>query len=222
MSKSNLLSTLIGVAAGAVAVAGYHKASSLQDEIRKPKAPIVETPSTDAIEEQVRRLETRVAILERTARSTPRDLAPPSPAPAAEPAEPAADAGHHDETEPLPKEREGLEHRKQRVSATVDAFWRLWGTKHGLTAAQSEGLAAIQVDAAKHKLDNQERMTEREMTQAAVRADNKVVNEDVRRKAQALLTPEQFAQFDADKGAEWGSSYRKVRDANAKMVATPP
>jgi hypothetical protein len=122
---------------------------------------------------------------------------------------------------PPPKDREGREHRTQRVSATVDAFWKQWGAKHGLTSTQSEGLATIQVEAAKHKLDNQERMTDREITQAAVRANNQQVNEEVRRKAQALLTPEQFAQFDAEKGAEWGSSYRKVREAAAKFAKAP-
>ena len=36
-----LFATLVGVAAGAIGVAGYHKASTLEEEVHRPKAPLV-------------------------------------------------------------------------------------------------------------------------------------------------------------------------------------
>ena len=123
---------------------------------------------------------------------------------------------------PAPKDPQKREERKQRVVTVVDAYWKEWGAKYGLIPSQTEALSSMQVDAAKRKLDNQAKLVDREITQAEARADNQAASEDVRRKAQALLTPEQFTQFEADKGAEWGSSYRKVREAHAKAAGAAP
>ena len=144
----------------------------------------------------------------------------PSAAPAAEP---AAEPGHPpDDVGPAPKEPEKREERQQRITATIDAHWKEWGAKNGLSEAQTEALSAMEVDAAKRKLDNQAKLMDHVQTQAATRADNEKTTEDVRQKARALLTPQQFTQFEADKGAEWGSSYRKVREAHAKGAAPAP
>ncbi len=79
----------------------------------------------------------------------------------------------------------------------------------------------MQVDAAKRRLDNQARLADRTITQVDGKADNAAAVEEVRQKARALLTVEQFAQFEAEKGAELGSSYRRLREAWTK-AAPPP
>jgi hypothetical protein len=223
VSKTTLFATLVGVVAGAIGVAGYRKASTLEDEIRRSKAAPVATTGDEALEAEVRRLESRVALLELRARTAPREGdgpgAPAAPAPAPAPEPPAAEPAHpHDDVGPAPKEPEKREERKQRVSATIDAFWKEWGAKNGLSPSQIQQLSAIQVEAAKRKLDNQAKMADHLITQPEARADNQAANDEVRRKAQALLSPAQLVQFEADKGAEWGSSYRKVRELHDKAA----
>ncbi len=117
---------------------------------------------------------------------------------------------------PVPKDAAQREERKQMVSNTVADHWKAWGAKHGLTARQTADLAALESDAAKRRLDNQAKLADGEITQPETRSRNQALAEEVRKKAQSLLPAEQLAQFEAEKGAEWGSSYRKVREADAK------
>ena len=221
MSKIPMIPTLVGVIAGVIGGAAYHKASSLADEVHKPKAPLVEKASVDALEDEVRRLQARVALLEVRVR-LPRESDAPSPsaAPAVDPSI-STDKERPDDVGPAPKGREKRDERKKRVAATIEAYWREWGAKHGLTSPQTESLTSMQVDVAKRKLDNQGHMADREMTQPEVRAANQVMTDEVRKKAQALLTADQFSQFEAENGAEFGSSYRKVREAHAKAAPVP-
>lgn len=205
-----MLAVAVGVAAAAIGIAGYHKASTLQEEIRRPKAPVADHPGDDDLEEAVHRLESRVARLESRDRSTARDPEP-------------ADAGPSpDDGAPASKDPHRREEHKRKVSAAVEAYWKVWGAKHGLTPTQSDALAAMQVDAAKRRLDNRARLTEREITHEQVRTEGQVITEEVRRKARALLTPEQFAEFEAEKGAETGSSYRTVRERHGRADGAPP
>jgi hypothetical protein len=64
-------------------------------------------------------------------------------------------------------------------------------------------------------------MTDHQLKQPEARADNQLATDEVRRKARELLTADQFAQFEADKGAEWGSSLRRIREAGAKAASAP-
>ncbi len=221
MPNFPLIPTLVGVIAGVIGGAAYHKASSLAEEVHKPKAALVEKTSDDALEGELRRLQTRVALLEVRAR-LPHESDAPSPA-AAPSAEPSAstDKERPDDVGPAPKGREKRDERKKRVAATIEAYWREWGAKHGLTTAQTESLTSMQVDVSQRKLDNQGHMADREMTQPEVRAANQVMTDEVRKKARALLTADQFSQFEAENGAEFGSSYRKVREAHAKATPLP-
>lgn len=228
MSKTNLFAALVAVGAGALGAAAYHKASILEQEVHHPKPTVVDRSDTEALAQDVRRLEARVAELEARAR-TREGSAPaapsPAPAPAADPdLEPVAapDAsGHPADVGQLPKDAAQREVRKERMVKTIDAFWKEWATKNGLSPTQTESLCAIEVEAAKRKLDNQARMADHEITQPQARVDNQAATDEVRRKAQGLLTPAQFAQFEADKGAEWGSSYRRVREMHDKGRAAP-
>ena len=104
----------------------------------------------------------------------------------------------------------------------MTSHWKAWAAKHGLTEQQSEVLAGVEADAATRKLENQAKLVDGTMTQPETRADNQRVNESVRRRAKALLTPEQFLQFEADRGGDWGSSIRKIREAEAKEVPGRP
>lgn len=220
-SRSWLLPTLLGVVAGAIGVSAYHKASTLQEEVHKPKAPLVEKTSDETLDATLRRLEARIALLEVRARAAPREGEAPSRAAPADPS--AADtAAPNDDATPAPKEANKREERRQRLNGVIGAYWKEWGTKHGLSPAQIDGLTAMQLEAGKRKLDNQDKMTDGKISQPEARTDNAAAVEEVRRKAKALLTPEQFAQFEAEKGAEWGSSYRKLREMHAKAGAAQP
>jgi hypothetical protein len=223
MSKMTLFATFVGVLAGAVGIAGYHKAASLQEELRRPKAPLVDGSGDQALAGEVRRLEARVALLEQRDRSAPHEVtAPSAPSPSSVPAPPSTDPSAPRETGgsayvlgPVPKDPKERDARMQRVVTTITAYWKDWGAKYGLNQGQIDALASLQADAARRKVDNQARLIDQELTQAQSRADNQAVTEEVRRKAREMLTPQQFAQFEADKGAEYGSSYRKVREAAA-------
>ncbi len=236
MSRSSLFAAFVGVAAGVVAAAGYHKAASVDEELRRIKTAKVAPARDEELAAEVRLLQSRVANLEERARSAPLER-PVATAPAAaaaapvpalvEPAAPAPatpEASHPNSVDlrALVKDPQRNAERVRRVTTTVDAYWREWGARYGLNASQIDELSAAQAANAKRKLDNQMKMVSGEITQAAARADNQTATDELRRKAQTLLTAEQFAHFDAEKGAEWGSSYRMVREAAAKTAGTSP
>jgi hypothetical protein len=231
VTKSTLLAFVLAIAATTVAVLGYRRAGNLEEEVRQTKAAALSASSTtaDALAAEVRRLETRIAALE--ARPSPVAAAPPtpgapapvatsSPAPAATEPSTAEVVGSsdsaHESAVSIIKDPKKRAEREQRIEATIDAYWRGWGAKYGLTEDQVEQLSTMELEVARRKLDNQVKLVNGEATQPSIRADNQAAVDDVRRKAQAVLTPAQFAQFEADKGAEYGSSYRKVREASAK------
>ena len=214
MPKITFLATVISLAAGALAYAAYDKATSTQGDVRRLKARDgQESPAVEALEGEVNRLNARIAELERRARSAPREANAPAPSPATP--TPSSSASAAPSSQP-----EAREAHRQEVVTAVGAHWRAWGSKHKLTEAQSEDLARIQTEAATRKLDNQIKLVDGTMNQSDTRRENQAVNDVVRRKAKALLNAEQFAQFEADKGVEWGSSYRRVQAADTKGAAT--
>jgi hypothetical protein len=177
------------------------------------------------LNQRIARLEARVATLElrdQAESAPPTNDAPPVAAVSGLPSAVASAATRDDEPRVLSNDPKKRAERVEREAATITAYWKEWGTKHGLSTTQIDGLAALQVTALKRKSDNQSRMVDGDMTQPAARVDNRAAVDEVRRGAKALLTPEQFAEFEADKGAEWGSSYRKVREAHAKAAASAP
>jgi hypothetical protein len=224
MSKLTLVATALALAAGALGGAAYQKAALVQTEVRglhASRSAPAEGPSVETLERDVGRLATRVAVLELRARSA---AMPSVEATAAAP--PDDEATPTDKRSrspydvgPIPKDDAQRAARKQMVSNAVAGHWKAWGAKHGLTERQTADLSSLQADAAKRRLDNQAQLSDHELTQPETRAANQAVAEDVRGKAKAILTAEQFAQFETDKGAEWGSSYRKVREAEAQEAA---
>jgi len=228
MSQLTLVATVLALAAGALGGVAYQKASLAQTEVRELRAPRAEAPdraSVATLEGEVSRLANRVAVLElraQAAAAAPVDAPAPRPADSAAPSEGDPRSRSPYDVGPLPKDRAQREAREKMVTAAVAAHWKAWGAKYGLNGRQTADLASLQSDAAKRRLDNQARMADGELTQPETRAANQEAAQDIRRKAQALLTAEQFTQFEADKGAEWGASYRKVREAEAKDVAPAP
>jgi hypothetical protein len=209
---------MLSIVAGVVAIAAYVKACGVES----PSPPSVATTARDpALESALQRLEQRVAALERAA-PPPTGIVPQPPADAVEAPQTidttAPDAATKP-VEPAPARTENTEQHKKRVAATVEMYWRDWADRNHLDPKQTEALTALQMEASARRLDAQARQTSKEISQTASRAENVLVTEDVRRKARELLTPEQFAQFEADKGAETGSSYRAVRDALTKAAA---
>ncbi len=221
MSNLNVVAVALALAAGALGGAAYQKAAGVQAEVRRlqtSRSAPVDEGALQGLEGNVNRIATRVATLEMRAQSAARQAeAPPAPqAEAPEPTEGERRGKSPYDLGPVPQDEAQRAARKKLVAAAVTAHWNAWGAKHGLTERQAADLAALQADAAKRRLDNQARLTDREQTQPETRASNQAVGDEVRDKAKALLTADQFAQFEADKGAEWGSSYRKIREAEAK------
>jgi hypothetical protein len=225
MSKLTLVATFLALAAGALGGSAYQKASVVETEVHRLHAARSDPDdgtAVEGVEREVSRLSTRVALLEGRARSA---AAPPSSTTAAAVAAPAEPPAEPIEKErrsrspydlgPMPKDAAEREARKQTVSSAVSAHWKAWGAKHGLSEQQSAALSSLESEAAKQRLDNQASLADGTVTARQTRANNQAVGEDVRRKAQGILTAEQLAQFDADKGGEWGSSYRKIREAEA-------
>jgi hypothetical protein len=226
VSKLPLIPTLVGVVAGAIAVAGYHKASTLQDEVHRPPAPVADKPGDEVLERELHQLQARVAALELRARVGPREADAPSAAPSPPFADPsaAADPDRPEDVGPVPKDPKRQEERKKRISEYIGSYWKEWGAKHGLSTSQSEGLAQAQAEASLRRLDNQAKIADKTISQVQGKADNAAAAQEVRKKAQALLSPAQFGQFEDEKGAEWGSSFRRVHEmvAKAKAAAPPP
>jgi hypothetical protein len=227
-----------GVTGVALALLTYQRTSELSDELHRVTAAPASTATDDALSskvdglksrlavlearpvppatnesvlEEVRHLEARVAALE----AHPAPLTLP-PAPSASPSSTREPSGFDPAS--IIKDPQRRAEQQERVEATIDEYWRVWGAKHGLSDAQIEKLSAIEVEASRRKLENQVKLVNGELSQPGTRAENRAATDEVRRRAQELLTPEQLAQFNADKGAEWGSSYRMIREAAARTA----
>jgi hypothetical protein len=219
------VAVLLGVASGAIGVVAWEKASSLEENAHQHEAPVFD-PRVEALESNMHGLEARLAALEAAARNASRApspvtraavLPPPTADSLSSDAGPAVDPG-----DTAAQDRQKSEERVLRVGATVDAYWKGWGANHGLTQSQIDALASLQVEAAKRRLDDAAKLASHEITRDQGKADIDEAVEDVRQKARDLLTAEQFAQFEADKGAEWGSSYRKVRESHSRAQPALP
>jgi hypothetical protein len=217
-SRSATVATLLSVAAAVIGVAAYFKACGVE-----APPPQVTTARDPALELAIQRLETRVAALARGA-PPPSAFTPPpadaseAPTPTAVPTLADGSASGSGTGSAAAARTETPDQHKRRVAVTVEMYWRDWADRNSLEAKQTQALVALQVDASARRLDSQARMISKEITQTALRAENVLVTEDVRRKARELLTPDQFARFEADRGAETGSSYRAVRDALTKSA----
>jgi hypothetical protein len=229
VTRPTLLAVLAGLTGVAIAVFAVLRTLSVEQELARVRTAPAPPPANDALAAQVRRLEARIAALEARPQVAPAASAPAASAPAAAPpgSAPTADLpppsdGGHDDPIAVMKDPKKRAERQQHIEATIEEYWRAWSSKHNLTDAQAEGLVQIQLEASRRKLDNQLKLTNGEVTQPAARADNQAATEEVRRKAQALLSPEQFAVFNAEKGAEWGSSYRKLREVYSKAGGGAP
>jgi hypothetical protein len=228
LSKLAVAGLVVGLVAGAVGFAGYQDAARARDDVGRLRSTVTDPANkapVEALQGDVARLTARVAELERSLRAaqpapgTVAVAAAPGAAPGSAPgAAPPASSGSI--VDALSPAAEKLQVRQAQARSIVTEHWKKWGAEHGLTPKQTDQLASMQADASQHKLDNQAKMMEGTMRKGDVKADNASVTEDVRRKAKALLSNEQFAQFEADKGAEWGSSYRRVRDT--KSPGAPP
>jgi hypothetical protein len=214
-SRSSL-ATLLGIAACVIGVAAYVKACGVEAPPSR-----VTTARDPALEAAIQRLEARVAALERAATpsASATTVTPAADANEAPHLTPDTSAGAGSTGSAAPTRTETPEQHKRRVAVAVEMYWRDWADHNGLDPKQTEALIALQVDASARRLDAQARATSKEISPTASRAQNVLVTEDVRRKARELLTPEQFARFETDKGAETGSSYRAVREALGKAAA---
>ena len=154
----------------------------------------------------------------------PPPLRPPPIPSAAEPRPQPDDLGPNPRRTP----RAGRSGSGKVVSSTSTRYSRKdWGAKHGLTAARSpRSWPATQADAGEAPAGQPDQAHRPPDHPATGRAPTtrRLPRTSGARRPRALMTPEQFTQFEADKGAEWGSSFKpgpRSPEAQAKAHRFP-
>jgi hypothetical protein len=221
MARSTLLSILIAIAGVGLGAAGLWRSLVAEDAASALRSELSARSQGANTGDDVRRLAGRVDALEaRLGRLEASPAAPATASAVAQPEPPPADPGDatdapnskpHVRTS-LPSSPVERAERRQKQAHVIETFWKRWGTEHGLSQHKIDELAAIESEATQRKLQNQEGLVDGLYSQKDTHDKNQAVTEDVRARAKALLSSEEFARFEADKGAEWGASYRHIRD----------
>ncbi len=228
-SQSTLLVLGVGLLGVGIGFANYRHASRLDGELSKLRTLVArrDTSRIDANDE-LRRLQQRVAYLERQPRGVATGGAAAGgaaagaeaqAAPAGE-APPQGDGAAPAGQTPAEVRQARLERRQREAARLVTEYWKKWGQENGLNEDQQEKLAGILAEAARQREVVRAKRDEGSLDRESIKAENRRISEEIRSRARELLNDDQFRKFEEMKGATVGGTWRTARRALRKQQGT--